>query len=149
MLTVGPAGRIDASGKGYFHNAAVNIYPAHGGRFSSSSSVAAYGDVKFPQDIGFAANQGTDAPTSKRAADKARVDLSASLFLKSASLASGTVLDLAGKTFTVRGMTAGGAKIASGIYAAGSSLFTDGYVVDSVGGGQVVVLGAGTVIVVR
>ena len=87
--------------------------------------------------------------TSLVVTDKARVDLSASLFLKSASLASGTVLDLAGKTFTVRGMTAGGAKIASGIYAAGSALFTDGYVVDSVGGGQVVVLGAGTVIVVR
>ena len=79
----------------------------------------------------------------------ARVKLAASLKMQQAAMSAGTLLDLAGKTLVVRSMTAGGAKVAPGTYAAGSTLFTDGYVVDSVGGGQVLVLGAGTVMVVR
>ena len=74
-LTVGPSGKIDASGKGYFHTAGVNISPSHGGRFNNSSSVASYGNPKFPQDVGFASNQGTDS-ASKRAAGGGAILLS-------------------------------------------------------------------------
>jgi len=79
----------------------------------------------------------------------ARVVLTAPLKMQQATMEPGTVLDLAGKTLVVRSMTADGAKVAPGTYSAGSTLFTDGFVTDSVGGGQVLVLGAGTVMVVR
>jgi hypothetical protein len=62
---------------------------------------------------------------------------------------SGTALDLAGMALTLRSMQAGGENVPAGTYSAGSTLFTDGFVSDSVGGGSVVVLGAGTVMVVR
>jgi hypothetical protein len=81
--------------------------------------------------------------------DCAIVKLANSLAMTSATMASGTKLDLNGETLTVRSMRAGGENVPSGTYAAGSTLFTDGYVTDSVGGGSVVVLGVGTVMVVR
>lgn len=78
----------------------------------------------------------------------ARIKLSASLKMQQVAMSTGTVLDLASKTFIVRGMTAGGARVSPGVYVAGSTLFTDGYVTDSVGGGVLQVLGDATVIMI-
>ena len=99
------------------------------------------------------AAQGDSAADFKQAAlllaacGKAR--LFETLQAESLAMDAGTVFDLNGKTLTVRSMEAGGDNVPSGTYSAGSTLFTDGFVTDSVGGGQVVVLGAGTVVVIR
>jgi hypothetical protein len=87
------------------------------------------------------------AALSLEACGKAR--LFETLQMKTFVMDAGTVLDLNGKTLTVRSMQTDGGNVASGTYAAGSTLFTDGYVLDSAGGGSVVVLGAGTVVVIR
>ena len=78
-----------------------------------------------------------------------KVRLFDTLQAKTLAMDAGTVLDLNGKTLTVRSMQAGGKNVASGTYVAGSTLFTDGYVTDSATGGSVVVLGTGTLIVIR
>ena len=57
-------------------------------------------------------------------------------------------LELAGNTLMVNAAVIGETKLPSGTYTA-SSAEVAGYVVDSVGGGSVVVLGAGTVMVIR
>ena len=99
------------------------------------------------------AAQGDSAADFKQAAlllaacGKAR--LFETLQAESLSMESGTALDLAGMALTLRSMQAGGENVPAGTYAAGSTLFTDGFVTDSVGGGSVVVLGAGTVVVIR
>ena len=70
------------------------------------------------------------------------------LKMKSLNVANGSRLELAGNTLMVNAAVIGETKLPSGTYTA-SSAEVAGYVVDSVGGGSVVVLGAGTVVVVR
>lgn len=89
------------------------------------------------------------AKTSLIVSDKARVDFSTNLLFRSASMSSGTVFNLNGKTVTVKSMTAGGANVAPGVYTAGSSLFTAGYLIDTSTGGTLIVRGSGTTILIR
>ena len=89
------------------------------------------------------------AKTSLIVSDKARVDFSTNLLLRSASMSTGTVLNLNGKTVTVKTMTAGGVNVAPGVYTAGSSLFTTGYLIDTSTGGTLIVRGSGTTILIR
>ena len=70
------------------------------------------------------------------------------LKMKSLNVANGSRLELAGNTLMVNAAVIGETKLPSGTYTA-SSAEVAGYVVDSVGGGSVVVLGAGTVVVIR
>ena len=70
------------------------------------------------------------------------------LKMKSLNVANGSRLELAGNTLMVNAAVIGETKLPSGTYTA-SSAEVAGYVVDSVGGGSVVVLGAGTVMVIR
>lgn len=70
------------------------------------------------------------------------------LKMKSLNVANGSRLELAGNTLMVNAAVIGETKLPTGTYTASSAEVT-GYVVDSVGGGSVVVLGAGTVVVVR
>ena len=58
-LTIGANGMIDAAGKGHSQvvKGAINKDTAHGGQIGSAK---AYGNVKYPVDIGYAASSGTD-----------------------------------------------------------------------------------------
>ena len=87
------------------------------------------------------------AALSLAACGKAR--LFETLQAETLSMESDTVLDVNGKTLVVRTLQTGGENVPSGTYAAGSALFTEGYVTDSAGGGSVVVLGASTLVVIR
>ena len=87
------------------------------------------------------------ASLSLAACGKAR--LFETLQAETLSMESDTVLDVNGKTLVVRTLQTGGENVPSGTYAAGSALFTEGYVTDSAGGGSVVVLGASTLVVIR
>ena len=69
--------------------------------------------------------------------------------MRALNIASGSKLDLNGKTLTVNAATLGDTKLERGAYAA--SGYSD-YLIDSVGGGSLVVVGPpkrGTVIIYR
>ena len=78
----------------------------------------------------------------------ARVKLFGELRMAKLDMASGTVLDLNGKTLVVRSAKVNGVKLAPGTYAAGNAAVA-GFVVDSATGGSLVVNGGGLSIVVR
>jgi hypothetical protein len=83
-----------------------------------------------------------------------RVELTDSLKSISLTVTDGSVVDLAGKTFTVKRATVGGMKLSPGEYAAGSTLqigerTLGDYLVDSGEGGKLVVSGVGFTLVVR
>ena len=62
-FTIGSGARIDAIGKGLSQKRVsanvARLNPAHGGK-SGDSTVACYGNPKYPEDIGYASNMGTD-----------------------------------------------------------------------------------------
>lgn len=72
-LTIGDGGKIDATGKGHRQAPTTSggrcpgYVPAHGGQ-QDGSSFGCYGNVKYPEDIGTAAGNGTDGGGSKHAA---------------------------------------------------------------------------------
>ena len=78
-----------------------------------------------------------------------RVKLFKALKMAQLDIETNSVLDLNGFVFRVRRMTAGGVDAASGTYANGSSVFTEGFVTDSLGGGSLVVTGLLTLITIR
>ena len=78
-----------------------------------------------------------------------RVKLFKALKMAQLDIETNSVLDLNGFVFRVRRMTAGGVDVASGTYANGSSVFTEGFVTDSLGGGSLVVTGLLTLITIR
>jgi hypothetical protein len=78
----------------------------------------------------------------------ARVKLFDDLRMANLEMAADTVLDLNGKTFTVKSAKVNGVKLASGTYAAGDEAVS-GFVVDSATGGSLVVTGGGFSIIVR
>ena len=63
-FALGAGASVDVTGKGHSQKrlstnvAAIN--PAHGGK-SANASVPCYGDPKYPEDVGFASNMGTDS----------------------------------------------------------------------------------------
>ena len=86
----------------------------------------------------------------------ARVKLFGELRMAKLDMASGTVLDLNGKTFTVRSAKVNGVKLAPGTYAAGSKIeIGEGtladYLVDTAegAGGKLIVTGGGFQLIVR
>ena len=78
----------------------------------------------------------------------ARVKLFENLKMASLDMASGTVLDLNGKTLTVKSAKLGGAKLSLGTYAASNEAVA-GFVADSGAGGELVVGGGGFTLIVR
>ena len=62
-FVLGPAAKVDLVAKGHSQKKrtgnVVALIPAHGGRFSDSTC-GCYGNVKYPEDIGYAGNLGTD-----------------------------------------------------------------------------------------
>ena len=68
--------------------------------------------------------------------------------MASLDMASGTVLDLNGKTLTVKSAKLGGAKLSLGTYAASNEAVA-GFVADSGAGGELVVGGGGFTLIVR
>ena len=77
------------------------------------------------------------------------VKLFEALVMSQLDIQTNSVLDLNGFVFLVRRMTAGGVIVAPGTYAAGSDVFTEGFVTDSLGGGSLVVTGNLTLIMIR
>lgn len=80
--------------------------------------------------------------------DCARVKLFDTLKMASLEMATGTVLDLNGKTNTVKCAKLGGTKLSPGTYAAGDDAVA-GFVTDSGEGGKLVVTGGGFTLIVR
>ena len=78
----------------------------------------------------------------------ARVKLFGDLRMAKLEMDAGTVLDLNGKTLTVKSAKVNGVKLAPGTYAAGDAA-VDGFVVNTATGGALVVSGGGLSIVVR
>ena len=78
----------------------------------------------------------------------ARVKLFENLKMASLDMVSGTVLDLNGKTNTVKCAKLGGVKLSPGTYAAGDTAVAE-FVTDSVSGGELVVTGIGFLLFVR
>ena len=70
--------------------------------------------------------------------------------LESVSVNSSSVIDLCGKTLTVKSATLGGIKLSPGTYAA-SNAAVEGFVVDTAdgAGGTLVVTGGGFMLIVR
>ena len=77
-LTIGAGGAIDVVGKGHSQKntrgQSCALFCAHGGMIEGASSVGCYGDPKFPEDLGYASNWGTDH-VSKDAAGGGAVKL--------------------------------------------------------------------------
>lgn len=80
--------------------------------------------------------------------DCGRVKFFDELNLRSVRVSSGSVLDLNGKTLTVKSATMNGVKLAPGTYVAGDEAVA-GFVVDPATGGSLVVSGGGLMILVR
>ena len=78
----------------------------------------------------------------------ARVKFFTDLRMRGLEMASGTVLDLNGKTFTVKSAKVNGVKLAPGTYAADNAAVS-GFVVDPATGGSLVVSGVGFQLIVR
>ncbi len=78
----------------------------------------------------------------------ARVELTHGLYLANGELAAGSSIDLKGKTLSFRNLSLNGDAVPGGQYAYDHSAVA-GFFADSVGGGSVVVLGVGTVVVIR
>ena len=81
-------------------------------------------------------------------AGAAHVELTDSMKAAALEIESGSTIDLAGTTFTVRSATIGGIKLRPGTYAAGSDAVS-GFVTNSGEGGNLVVTGGGFKIMVR
>ncbi|NLB69159.1 MAG: hypothetical protein GX804_05685, partial [Lentisphaerae bacterium] len=95
-----------------------------------------------------------DDPASLRKASLSiekcgRIMLTDNVKIESLSIEEQSTVDVAGLTLTVQSMEADGETVPAGIYAQGSSLFTEGFVSDSESGGRVIVLGAATMLLVR
>ena len=70
-LTIGESGKIDVVGKGHSQkrinaNTAA-FHSAHGGSTAGISAVGAYGNVKYPEDVGFAGNGSKDSISNQAA----------------------------------------------------------------------------------
>ena len=97
--------------------------------------------------------EGCDTPdalkrTSLVIGGAAHVELTDSARAVNLSIETGSTIDLAGNTLTVRLATLGGAKLPSGTYTAGDSAI-DGFVTDSGEGGSLIVAGGATVFIVN
>ncbi len=140
-----------------YSSSAGTVYLQSGGEAEAAGTIIVRNDNDSRNNVAFtpvpSRRHGGEADAFDKASfafeDYARVKLHESFKAESLSMESGTALDLAGMALTLRSMQAGGENVPAGTYSAGSTLFTDGFVSDSVGGGQVLVLGAGTVMVVR
>ena len=96
---------------------------------------------------------GCDTPaalkkTSLLVAGAAHVELTDSMKAAALEIESGSTIDLAGTTFTVRSAKLGGIKLKPGTYAAGNGAVS-GFVANSGEGGSLVVTGGGFSITVR
>ncbi len=102
---------------------------------------------------------GCDAPDALKKTDlaiagAAKVQLTDAFKIAGLSIENGSMLDLNGKTLTVRSAKVNGVKLAPGTYAAGSTVeIGEGklgdYLVDTVTGGALVVTGGGFQLIVR
>jgi hypothetical protein len=76
-----------------------------------------------------------------------RVKLTNDLKLKAADIGTSSSLDLAGRTLTLKDLTVAGTPVGAGTYSAAELGATQ--VVDSLGGGQVVIVSGGTMVLIR
>lgn len=148
ILAIGPASAKGSAGTIYLETA-DNGLNAGTIIVRNTSSSTSTNSTPIPANGMLADTAAALAKTSLIVSDKARVDFSTNLQFRSASMSSGTVFNLNGKTVTVKSMTAGGANVAPGVYTAGSSLFTAGYLIDTSTGGTLIVRGSGTTILIR
>ena len=86
--------------------------------------------------------------TSLVVAGAAHVELTDSARAVNLSIETGSTIDLAGHTLTVRHATLGGAKLSSGTYAAGDTA-VEGFVTDGGEGGSLVITGGATIFIVK
>ena len=142
-------------------SSAGTVYLQAGGEAESAGTVVIRNDLALqsaaasnPATTRYPGNgDGCDAPealkrTSLVVAGAAHVELTDSLRSNALVIEDGSTLDLAGRTLTVKSAHLNGVKLASGTYAAADEAVA-GYVTDSGEGGELIVVGTSTLILVQ